>query len=122
MRLQCERLIRAAIELGKSTRERLEDVWDETNKAINERLMETNRARNILRSKLTQNSQEIMDLENIIEQLTSSLYNLDGPLKLASTRLALRAGRHNIELCRDGAQLALVQVTKNTLKQCLEFF
>jgi hypothetical protein len=61
-------------------------------------------------------------LENIIEQLTSSLYNLDGPLKLASTRLALRAGRHDVELCRDGAQLALVQVTKNTLKQCLEFF
>ena len=112
VRQQCERLIRSAIELGKSTRERLEDVWDETNRAINERMQETKKAKNKLRSKLTQNNNEISDLQNIIEQLNSSLYSLDQPLKLASTRLAMRAGRHDVELCRDGAHLALVKVTK----------
>ena len=110
MRLQCEFLTRAAVELGKSTKERLENVWDETNTAINERMMETKRARIKLEAKLTQNSQEILELQNIISQLTSSLHSFDGPLRLASTRLAMRAGRHEVELCRDGAHVALVKV------------
>ena len=115
MRLQCEFLTRAAVELGKSTKERLENVWDETNTAINERMMETKRERTKLQSKLTQNSQEILELQNIISQLTSSLHSFDGPLRLASTRLAMRAGRHEVELCRDGAHMALVKVVTCTL-------
>ena len=110
MRLQCEFLSRAAVELGKSTKEKVENVWDGTNTAINERMMETKRARMKLQSKLSQNSQEILELQNIISQLTSSLHSFDGPLRLASTRLAMRAGRHEVELCRDGAHVALVKV------------
>ena len=113
MRLQCEFLTRAAVELGKSTKERLENVWNETNTAINERMMETKRARMKLQAKLTQNSQEILELQNIISQLTSSLHSFDGPLRLASTRLAMRAGRHEVELCRDGAHVALVKVVSH---------
>ena len=106
---------RAAVDLGRSTKERLENAWDETNTAINERMMETKRARMKLQSKLTHNSQEILELQDIISQLTSSLYTYDGSLKLASTRLAMRAGRHEVELCRDGAHDALVKVVTCTL-------
>ena len=75
--------------------------------------METKKARERLNSKLTENSEEMREMQAIISQLTSSLYSLDGPLRLASTRLAMRAGRHEVELCRDEAHLALVRVGRD---------
>jgi prefoldin subunit 5 len=74
-------LTRAAVELGKSAMEKVENVWDETNAAINERIIETKRARMKLESKLTQNSEKILELEDIISQLTSSLHSYDGPIR-----------------------------------------
>jgi tektin-3 len=106
-------LTRAAVELGKSTMEKVENVWDETNTAINERMMETKMARTKLESNLNENSQEILEMEDIMSKLTLSLHSSDGPLRLSSTRLAMRAGRHKVELCRDGAHVALIKLVRH---------
>ena len=107
---QCADLIKQGIELGKFVQERLQGVWEETNKAIDDKIRDRNKDNNLLRSKINQNNQEIVELEDIISQLIHSHQKLQGPLNLTSTRLALRADRHEIELCKDGAHLALIEV------------
>ena len=75
--------------------------------------------RNKVRSKLDENRGEMSDLKRIISQLHSSLQGLDIPHKVASTRLAMRAGRHQVELCRDQAHIALVKVRNMITETCV---
>ena len=87
-----------------------EHYRDNTNTAIQENILENKAVRNKLRSKQDENRGEISDLKRIISQLQTSLQGLDIPHKVASTRLVTRAGRHQVELCRDQAHIALVKV------------
>ena len=106
----CAELSIACKDLVIVTKNTIETVIDNTNTAIQENILENKAVRNKLRSKQDENRGEISDLRRIISQLETSLQGLDIPHKVASTRLVTRAGRHQVELCRDQAHIALVKV------------
>uniref|UniRef100_A0A1B6C9Y6 Tektin n=1 Tax=Clastoptera arizonana TaxID=38151 RepID=A0A1B6C9Y6_9HEMI len=87
--------------------------WNNTNSALSRRATETLEAKNKLQMHLHKVQQEIFDVEKSIELIRKAIMDKSNPLKVAQTRLEARAHRRDIELCRDGAHLRLVQEVKD---------
>lgn len=65
------------------------------------RLKELTEAKTGLDSQLEKTNQEISSVEDSLHQLREALRSKDGPLKVATTRFAVRSKRPNVEQTRD---------------------
>ncbi|XP_030718189.1 tektin-3 [Orcinus orca] len=87
------------------------EMWNQFNKvnlAFTSRIAETADAKNKIQIHLAKTLQEIFQTEMTIESIKKAIEDKCAFLKVAQTRLDERTRRPNIELCRDTAQLRLV--------------
>ncbi|KAL6089134.1 hypothetical protein STEG23_010236 [Scotinomys teguina] len=87
------------------------EMWNQFNKvnlAFTNRIAETADAKNKTHIHLSKTLQEIFQTEMGIESIKKAIREKSAYLKVAQTRLDERTRRPNIELCRDIAQLRLV--------------
>ncbi|MEJ1273079.1 tektin 3 [Cricetulus griseus] len=87
------------------------EMWNQFNKvnlAFTNRIAETADAKNKIHIHLSKTLQEIFQTEMSIESIRKAIKEKSAFLKVAQTRLDERTRRPNIELCRDMAQLRLV--------------
>ncbi|XP_003496394.1 tektin-3 isoform X1 [Cricetulus griseus] len=87
------------------------EMWNQFNKvnlAFTNRIAETADAKNKIHIHLSKTLQEIFQTEMSIESIRKAIKEKSAFLKVAQTRLDERTRRPNIELCRDMAQLGLV--------------
>ncbi|XP_059126896.1 tektin-3 [Peromyscus eremicus] len=87
------------------------EMWNQFNKvnlAFTNRIAETADAKNKIHIHLSKTLQEIFQTEMTIESIKKAIKEKSAFLKVAQTRLDERTRRPNIELCRDIAQLRLV--------------
>ncbi|XP_050019711.1 tektin-3 [Alexandromys fortis] len=87
------------------------EMWNQFNKvnlAFTNRIAETADAKNKIHAHLSKTLQEIFQIEMTIESIKKAIKEKSAFLKVAQTRLDERTRRPNIELCRDTAQLRLV--------------
>ncbi|KAM5274856.1 tektin-3 [Ctenodactylus gundi] len=87
------------------------EMWNQFNKvnlAFTNRIAETADAKNKIQIHLSKTLQEIFQTEMTIESIKKAVKDKSAFLKVAQTRLDERTRRPNIELCRDVAQLRLV--------------
>ncbi|XP_053947551.1 tektin-3 isoform X2 [Anastrepha ludens] len=96
------------------------DHWSNTNNALDRRAQEMNESKNKIQLHLHKVQQELFDLEKHIFLIQKAIQDKSSPLKVAQTRLEARTHREGIELCKDWAQLRLVQEVQDiqdTVKQ-----
>lgn len=86
--------------------------WNRVNVAFTQRVAEQVDTKNKLQSHLNRTLQEIHDVETTIQRLHRAIAEKERPTKVAETRLDERTRRPNLELCRDPAQLMLVNEVK----------
>lgn len=55
----------------------------------------------------------LADTELLIEQLNQKMQSMDTPMKVAQTRLDNRNRRLNVENCRDGAHVGLIEEVRS---------
>ncbi|XP_027696474.1 tektin-3 [Vombatus ursinus] len=87
------------------------EMWNQfntVNVALTNRISETGDAKNKIQVHLAKTLQEIFQTEMAIEAIRKAIRDRGAPLKVAHTRLDERTRRPNVELCRDTAQLRLV--------------
>ncbi|KFW93386.1 Tektin-3 [Phalacrocorax carbo] len=87
------------------------EMWRQFNRvnvAFASRIAETADAKSKIQSHLAKTLQEIFQVEMNIETIRKAIRDKGPPLKVAQTRLDERTRRPNMELCRDPAQLRLV--------------
>ncbi|XP_049717510.1 tektin-3 isoform X2 [Elephas maximus indicus] len=87
------------------------EMWNQFNKvnlSFTNRVAETADAKNKIQIHLGKTLQEIFQTEMTIESIRKAIRDKSAFLKVAQTRLDERTRRPNIELCRDMAQLRLV--------------
>ncbi|XP_040309086.1 tektin-3 isoform X1 [Herpailurus yagouaroundi] len=87
------------------------EMWNQFNKvnlSFTNRIAETADAKNKIQIHLAKTLQEIFQTEMTIESIKKAIKDKSTFLKVAQTRLDERTRRPNIELCRDMAQLRLV--------------
>ncbi|XP_006877334.1 PREDICTED: tektin-3 [Chrysochloris asiatica] len=87
------------------------EMWNQFNKvnlSFTNRIAETADAKNKIQIHLPKTLQEIFQTEMTIELIRKAIRDKSAFLKVAHTRLDERTRRPNIELCRDMAQLRLV--------------
>ncbi|XP_066111638.1 tektin-3 [Saccopteryx bilineata] len=87
------------------------EMWNQFNKvnlAFTNRIAETADAKNKIQVHLGKTLQEIFQTELTVESVKKAIKEKSAFLKVAQTRLDERTRRPNIELCRDMAQLRLV--------------
>ncbi|KAM4030998.1 tektin-3 isoform 1-T1 [Anomaloglossus baeobatrachus] len=88
------------------------EMWNQfnlVNVSFTNRISDTADAKNKLQSHLAKTLQEIFQTEMTIDAIRKAIKDKMAPLKVAQTRLDERTRRPNVELCRDIAQLRLVQ-------------
>ncbi|XP_042658633.1 tektin-3 [Tyto alba] len=87
------------------------EMWhqfNEVNVAFTNRIAETADAKGKTQAHLAKTLQEIFQVEMNIEAIRKAIRDKGPPLKVAQTRLDERTRRPNVELCRDTAQLRLI--------------
>ncbi|NXT22160.1 TEKT3 protein, partial [Syrrhaptes paradoxus] len=87
------------------------EMWrqfNSVNVAFTNRIAETADAKNKIQTHLAKTLQEIFQIEMNIEAIRKAIRDSGPPLKVAQTRLDERTRRPHVELCRDPAQLRLV--------------
>ncbi|NWR62110.1 TEKT3 protein, partial [Bucorvus abyssinicus] len=87
------------------------EMWRQfnaVNVAFTNRIAETADAKNKIQTHLAKTLQEIFQIEMNIEVIRKAIRDKVPPLKVAQTRLDERTRRPNVELCRDSAQIRLV--------------
>lgn len=82
--------------------------WNAVNVGFTQRIAEETEARNKIETHLGKVAQEIFDMQSNVEMLKQAIKDKEAPLMVAQTRLDTRIRRPNVELCRDPAQLKLV--------------
>ncbi|NXP66805.1 TEKT3 protein, partial [Chloropsis cyanopogon] len=105
-----------------------DEMWrqfSKVNEAFTSRITETANAKSKIQTHLAKTRQEIFQLETKIQVIQKTIRDKEVQLKVAQTRLDERTRRPNVELCRDAAQIRLVQEvneineTLRNLHQCL---
>ncbi|NXO31143.1 TEKT3 protein, partial [Cisticola juncidis] len=105
-----------------------DEMWrqfSKVNDAFTSRITEIANAKSKIQTHLAKTRQEIFQIETKIQVIQKTIRDKEVQLKLAQTRLDERSRRPNVELCRDAAQLRLVQEvneineTLRNLHQCL---
>ncbi|XP_066188552.1 tektin-3 [Sylvia atricapilla] len=105
-----------------------DEMWrqfSKVNDAFTSRITEIANAKSKIQTHLAKTRQEIFQIETKIQVIQKTIRDKEAQLKVAQTRLDERTRRPNVELCRDAAQLRLVQEvneineTLRNLHQCL---
>lgn len=87
------------------------EMWNQFNRvnvAFTNRISETADAKNKIQSHLAKTLQEIFQSEMALEAIKLAIREKAASMKVAQTRLDERTRRPNVELCRDSAQVRLV--------------
>lgn len=87
------------------------EMWNQFNRAnvaFTKRISETADAKNKIQTYLAKTLQEIFQAEMTIEAIRKAIRDKGPAMKVAHTRLDERIRRPNVELCRDSAQIRLV--------------
>ncbi|KAG8035427.1 hypothetical protein G9C98_006873 [Cotesia typhae] len=84
-------------------------AWDYTNNTFSRRIHEILEAKNKLLVHLNNVQNEIFLVEKNIEQIKKAVEDKAMTMKVAHTRLEARIHRPHAELCRDAAQLRIVE-------------
>ncbi|NWU64382.1 TEKT3 protein, partial [Pterocles burchelli] len=87
------------------------EMWrqfNSVNVAFTNRIAETADAKNNIQTHLAKTLQEIFQIEMNIEAIRKAIRDSGPPLRVAQTRLDQRTRRPHVELCRDPAQLRLI--------------
>ncbi|XP_057339846.1 tektin-3-like isoform X2 [Microplitis mediator] len=84
-------------------------VWDYTNNAFARRIAEILEAKNKLLVHLQHVQSEIFSVEKNIEEIKKAVNDKALTIKVAHTRLEARTYRPQAELCKDAAQLKIVE-------------
>ncbi|XP_040125498.1 tektin-3 [Ictidomys tridecemlineatus] len=113
LRSQCERAASAKLrnEIENLLVVTANEMWNQFNRvnlAFTNRIAETADAKNKIQVHLSKTLQEIFQTERTIESIKKAIKEKSAFLKVAQTRLDERTRRPNIELCRDIAQVRLV--------------
>ncbi|NXT00564.1 TEKT3 protein, partial [Jacana jacana] len=82
--------------------------FSRVNVAFTNRIAETANAKSTIQTHLNKTLQEILQMETNIEAIQKAMRDQGPPFKVAQTRLDECKWRPNMELCRDTAQLHLV--------------
>ncbi|XP_055383789.1 tektin-3-like [Condylostylus longicornis] len=90
------------------------DHWANTNIALSRRGQEIENAKNQILDHLHKVQKEIFDLQKYIDLILKTIQNKSVGLMVAQTRLEARSHREGNELCKDGAQIRLVDEVKDT--------
>ncbi|KAM4663270.1 tektin-3 [Discoglossus pictus] len=88
------------------------EMWNQfnlVNVMFTNRIAEIVDAKNKLQNHLAKTLQEIFQTEMTIDAIKRAIKEKMAPMKVAQTRLDERTRRPNVELCRDIAQMRLVQ-------------
>lgn len=108
-RIQSDEFINIADNLLKETSS---DIWNQfntVNEAFEQRVHETNDAKDKIQNHLSAVLQEIFDLEKSIDFIKKLVIDKEGYLRLAQSRLETRTRRPGVEGKRDQAMQRLVQ-------------
>ncbi|KAJ6660441.1 hypothetical protein lerEdw1_017865 [Lerista edwardsae] len=87
------------------------EMWNQFNRAnvaFTKRISETADAKNKIQTHLAKTLQELFQAEMTIEAIRKAIRDKGPAMKVAQTRLDERTRRPNVELCRDSAQIRLV--------------
>ncbi|XP_066473261.1 tektin-3 [Tiliqua scincoides] len=87
------------------------EMWNQFNRAnvaFTNRISETADAKNKIQTHLAKTLQEIFQTEMTIAAIRQAIREKGPAMKVAHTRLDERTRRPNVELCRDAAQIRLV--------------
>ncbi|XP_006812879.1 tektin-4-like [Saccoglossus kowalevskii] len=76
--------------------------------AFAKRVEEVHNALTQMQNHLKKVIDEVADMEKNINDLKQAIKDKEAPMKVAQTRLHIRTGRPNVELCRDPAQYKLI--------------
>ncbi|NXU50794.1 TEKT3 protein, partial [Turnix velox] len=90
------------------TASEMRSQFNRVNVAFTNRIAETIDAKTKIRTRLEETLQEIFQMERNIEDIQKAMRDQGPPFKVAQTRLDGRTQRPDMELCRDTAQLHLV--------------
>ncbi|XP_044733184.1 tektin-1 [Chrysoperla carnea] len=88
--------------------EDLREQRDATNNAFKRRIDETKEAKNKLELQHAQTVRKANEMINNINKLETAVIDMENHLALAHTRLGNRGQRSGVELCRDHAEIQLV--------------
>lgn len=108
-RAQSDEYLNMADNLLKET---ATDMWNQynlVNESFEQRLHETNEAKEKIQNHLSAVIQEIFDLEKGVEFIKKAILDKEAYLRLAQSRLETRTRRPGVELTRDQAMHRLVQ-------------
>ncbi|NXP07011.1 TEKT3 protein, partial [Thinocorus orbignyianus] len=110
---QCERAASAKLrdrskDLLVVTANEMRCQFNKVNVAFANRVAETADAKSKIQSHLVKTLQEIYQMEMNVEAIKKAMRDQGPPFRVAQTRLDERTWRPNMELCRDPAQLRLV--------------
>ncbi|XP_078082107.1 tektin-3 [Mustelus asterias] len=113
LRSQSERAASAKLRddienLLNSTSSEMWNQFNTLNVSFTNRISEIAEAKNKLQTHLAKTLQVIFQTELTIESIKRAIRDKEAPLKVAQTRLDERTRRPNVELCRDAAQIHLV--------------
>lgn len=108
-RMQSDEYINVADNLLKETSSDMWNQYNTVNDAFEQRIHETNEAKDKIQNHLSAVLQEIFDLEKSIEFIKKLIIDKEGYLRLAQSRLETRTRRPGIELTRDQAMQRLIQ-------------
>jgi len=108
-RIQSDDYMNAADNLMKETANDMWSQWNSVNGAFEQRVYETNEAKEKIQNHLNAVIQEIFDLEKNIDFIKKAILDKEGYLRLAQSRLNTRTSRPGVELSRDQAMHRLVQ-------------
>ncbi|XP_064651656.1 tektin-1-like [Lineus longissimus] len=93
----------------QSTANDMKKQCEVVNTAFNCRIDETRDTKGKLQDHLAKVFADIKNMEENIAVLEKNIADKEAPMKLAQTRLDIRQGRPNVELCRDAVQYRLIE-------------
>ncbi|RLU25973.1 hypothetical protein DMN91_002136 [Ooceraea biroi] len=92
------------------------EIWDDTTKALERRVVEMLDAKGKLQIHLRKIQQEIFGIEKSMEPIRKTIAGKSSALKVARTRLEARTHRPEAESCNDHAQLRMSEEVKDINK------
>lgn len=112
-RIQSDEYMNAADNLVKETSNDIWSQWNGVNSAFEQRVYESNEAKEKIQNHLNAVIQEIFDLDKNVEFIKKAILDKEAYLRLAQSRLDTRTRRPGVELSRDQAMHRLIQETED---------
>ncbi|OWR50094.1 tektin [Danaus plexippus plexippus] len=113
-----------AVDSSKALREKLDAVLINSardlrsqdikvNKALSERIAQTERVKTELENQLRLTLTKIVEAENILQTLNEEILKISQRIQVAQTRLNLKNCRPKVENCREGSLMGLIEEVRD---------